>query len=228
MVIERINNNLSAVFNVDDPIYRSLICDKDYTPIDPDLSEYGTAEYGTGVYSTLKPTKNDIGALASQIEYLREMGIFLLEQIFIDTAAREFLKYQLETFFSSYQLENETFVEWIQKTYTTVFSSKVSNAAIKYALWPYSSRVPDIYNVVTESAYADFSFADCYLKTDVVFEGETVHVLPAIAETEASSSFTIRIVLYDTSSDDIFTVANIIENIIAAGIFYILEIQYTI
>ena len=227
MVIERINNNLQGLFNVDDPVYRSLICDKDYTPLDVLLSTYGSAMYGTGVYSTLKPIKNDIGALASQIEYLRELRTFLIEQIYIDTASREFLKYQLETFFSSYQLEDETFAEWIQKTFSTVFSQKVSNASIKYALWPYSSQIPDIYNVTTESAFADFSFADCYLKADVSWEGEMVHVLPAIAESEISSSFTIRIVLYDTSADDIYTIATITENMVAAGIFYIIEIHYT-
>lgn len=211
MVTDRINSNLSALYDIEDPIYKSLICDKD----------------GTIPSTITKPTDRDIGVIASQIEYLRQAAIYFLQQIYIDEAGDEFLKYQLETFFNSYRLENETNEEWIQRTFVTIFQQKVSKASIIFALTPYSSLTPVVNTISLGSGYADFSFADTYVDAEVIFEGETIIVLPAIAESDSSSFFTIRIILYDTPSEDIFTVQSIIEKTIAAGIIYILEIQYT-
>jgi hypothetical protein len=212
MIQERINNNLKALYNVhDDIVYKRLICDED--GVIPD--------------AITKPTDIDIGAIASQIEYLRRLSIDLLKQIFINEASQEFLKYQLEEFFGSLQLEDESDEQWVQRTIAIVFQHKVSRATIIFALRPFSSEEPQIVNVVTDNAFADFSYAGIYVKDKVFFDNRYVFILPAISEDYSSSFFTIKIILQDTLSSDIYTVQNIIENIIAAGISVVLQINYT-
>jgi len=214
MITDRINNSLDALFNVeDDIIYRRLICDK----------------YGTIPAVINKPTDIDIGVIASQIEYLRRLTIDLIKQIYIDQASGEFLRYQLEEFFSSLQLEDETDVEWVQRTIAIVFQHKVSRATIILSLRPYSTQEPIISNVIEDSAYADFSFADIYVKSKSMNPYGTgyVFVFPAVSENYSSAFFTIKITLYDTPFSDIYTVQGILNNIIAAGISYVLQIIYT-
>ena len=189
-VTQRINSNLASLFNIEDPIYKSLICDPDGTSA---FSVYGTGTYGSAVYSTQKPISRNIGAIASQIEYLRQAGIYFLQQIYINEANQEFLKYILNNYFDSYRLDGETDSEWINRTYAKVFQQKVSRASIIYSLTPYSSQTPEVSTVFNESGYADFSFADVYVSDEVTFEGETVYILPAIAESDESIFFTIRI-----------------------------------
>lgn len=211
-IVDRINNNLRTLYDVDnDQIYKSLICDKD----------------GTIPGTITKPTDIDIGVIASGIEYLRLLSIDLIDQLYVDDATGEFLKYQLEDFFSSLRLEDETDVEWVQRTIATVMQQKLSNASIIYSLRPYSSQEPEISNVIQESAFADFSFADVTNSGSYTMaDGTLVFWVPAIAENFQSSFYTIKITLYNTSSDDIWTVQNIIQKMLAAGISYILVIQY--
>ena len=214
MITDRINNSLNTLFDPEnDRIYQSLICDKN----------------GAIPVTINKPTDIDIGVFASQVEYLRRLTIDLIKQIYIDQASGEFLKYQLEEFFGSLRLEDETDAEWVQRTIAIVFQHKVSRATIIYSLRPYSTREPIISNVVEDSAYADFSFADVYIKSKSLNPYGTgyVFVFPAITENYSSAFFTIKITLYDTPSSDIFTVQGILDNILAAGISYVLQIIYT-
>ncbi len=177
---------------------------------------------GTNIhYSSVIPTDFQIGAIASQIEYLRKLSIDLIKQIFIDQAAYEFLKYQLNNFFNSLQAEGETNKAWVSRTIALVLQTKVSRASIIYALRPYSSQEPEINFVYNESAYADFCYADIYI------DDPDQLVLPAIAEEYDSQYFTIKITLYDTDTSDITTVYEILAIMIAAGISYILEVIYT-
>lgn len=146
-IVDRINNNLETLFDPEnDQIYKSLICDKD----------------GEIPSTITKPTDIDIGAIASEIEYFRLLSIDLIKQLYINQASGKFLKYQLEEYFASLRLEDETDVEWVQRTIANVFQQKVSRASIIFSLRPYSSQEPEITNVIQESAFADFSFADAY------------------------------------------------------------------
>ena len=211
-ITDKINNNLKTLFNIDDPVYKSLICDRN----------------GTIPSTISKPTDIDIGAIASQIEYLRLLSITLIKQLYLDEAASEFLKYQLNEFFNSLQFEDESDAEWVQRTIATVFQQKVSRAAIIYWLRPYSSLEPEISNVLTSSAFAGFCFAGRYdAGTYTMPDGTIIVYVPALAGSYDSSCYTIKITLYDTASVDIWTVQNILRKIIAAGITYYLEIKST-
>lgn len=177
---------------------------------------------GTNIhYDLVIPTDFQIGAIASQIEYLRKLSIDLINQIFIDKAEYEFLKYQLNNFFNSLQAEGETNKAWVSRAIATVLQPKVSRASIIYTLRPYSTQEPEINFVYNESAYADFCYADIYI------DDPDQLILPAIAEEYDSQYFTIKITLYDTDTSDITTVYEILSIMIAAGISYILEVIYS-
>ena len=90
--VDRINNNLSAFFDINDEVYRRLISDNQ----------------GTNPDTFVLPTDIDIGVLASQIEWLRRIKNTLNEQIYLNSSEGEFLKYTLETFFNSMRLEDGT------------------------------------------------------------------------------------------------------------------------
>jgi len=210
MIVDRLNNDLKLLFNIDDPVYKSFICDKN----------------GTIPSTITKPTDIDIGAIASLKEFLRQLSISLLKQIYIDQASDEFLTFTLNEYFESLKLEGETNSEWISRTIAKVFNPKVSRASIIFALRPYSSQEPEISNVSTESAFADFSFSDIYISGYDIVSGETIIVVPAISESLESAFFTIKVKLYDTPSSQLATVIDLLNNIIAAGITYVLEIEY--
>jgi hypothetical protein len=213
MITDRINQNLEALFNPEnDRIFKVLISDNG----------------GTIPLVIDKPTDIDIGAIGSQIEYLRQLSICSLKQMYINQATSDFLKFILNNFFDSLRLTDETDVQWVNRTIATVFAHKVSRATIIYAMRPFSSIEPEIVNVIQDSAYADFSYADVYISDTTEFDGETVHVFPAIAEDYQSAYFTIKIILYDTQLSDIFTVQDVLDKIIAAGISVILQINSSI
>ena len=202
MITDRINNNLSAFFDPEDIVYRTLISDAN----------------GAIPSTITKPTDIDIGALASQKEYLRRLSFYLVDQMFINEAENTILKFVLNTFFDSLQLLDESDARWVQRVLATIFNHKVSRATIIVALRPFSTQEPEITNILEDSAFADFSYADVYVRDTVMFEGSYVYVYPAVAEDFASSFFTIRIILYDTPLSDVFTVQDILDKIIAAGI----------
>lgn len=212
MITDRINNNLSALFNSEDEVYRALISDK----------------YGTIPETITKPTDIDTGVIASQIRYLRRLSVNYVEQMFIDEASHEFLKYILNNFFDSLQLEDESDAQWVQRVIATIFSQKVSRAMIIFSLRPFSSQEPEITNVLSESAFADFSYADVYTSGKTTLGDEIILYLAAVAEDYESAFFTIKVTLYNTLSSDIYTVQDILDKIIAAGISVILQINYDV
>jgi hypothetical protein len=203
-VAQNINNNLKAIFDIADELYLALI--SNINGVVPEDIE--------------KPTDIDIGAIASQQEYLRRVSLGLQKQIYIDQSSGEFLKYTLEQFFNSIRLAGETDEDWINRTITNVFNPKVSHASFIVALRPYSTLDPLIENFISFGAFAGVSFAGRYRLFTANWEGNQRRVYPAIARSLSSSLFTIRITLYNTLSENINTVTNIIDNIIAAGISY--------
>jgi len=211
MITDRINSNLSAFFDIEDPVYRVFISDKD----------------GVIPETVTKPTDIDIGANASKKEYLRRLSMSLIKQMFLNEAEKVILNYILNNFFDSLQLQDETDAQWVDRVIGTVFNHKVSRATIILALRPFSSREPVITNVTDQSAFCDFSYADIFFKDEAILDGETIFILPAVAENAESSDFTIKILLYDTPLSDVFSVRDIVDKVIAAGITVQLVIQKT-
>ena len=133
-ITDRINNNLKAIYNIDDDeLYKEFVCDKD----------------GTIPATITIPTDIDIGVIASQIEYLRLLSISLSNQLYIDRATGQFLKYELEQFFASLQLIDETEAEWITRTTNFILQPRCSKVALITALTPYFITPPAISNSST-------------------------------------------------------------------------------
>jgi hypothetical protein len=212
-ITDRINNNLSAIFNTDDDeIFKALVNDKD----------------GNIPGTINKPTDIDIGVIGSQIEYLRQLSITLLKQMYMDQQDTEFLEFTLNNYFDSLQLRDETEAEWLQRVINNVFSQKVSQSAIIFLMRPYSpGGEPEITNIIVDNAFADLSYCDIYSSGETTLDGDTIPYLAAIADTSNSAFFTIKVTLYDTPYAEIFTVQDVLNNIVAAGIDVVLQIIYT-
>jgi len=206
----RVNDSLRTIFNVDDPIYKTVICDYNGSP-DPVIT---------------KPVNFNLGALTNNIEYLRQFSIDLLKQIRVDFASGEFLKYIFETFFNSLRLENESEDSWRDRTVSLIFQPRVSKASIIRALRPFSSIDPVVIDGGGDSIFADVSFADRYMKSIQTVAGKNFYVFPAYAQEDSSSAYSIIVVLYNTNSSDLYTVANLLNKYIAAGISFKIEIKY--
>lgn len=211
MITDRINNNLSAIFDIEnDDIFKALINNID----------------GTIPGTVDKPTDFDIGVIASQIEYLRQLSITLLKQLNASEADTEFLEYTLETFFESFRLLNETDADWLNRTIDIIFSQKVSDTAIIYALTNYSSETPVITTDISDTGFADFSYCDIYQSGNYVLNGETIYFLSAIAEGFDATFFTFKVTLHNTAGAEVQICVNILNKLHAAGISWILEIIY--
>jgi hypothetical protein len=90
--------------------------------------------------------------------------------------------------------------------------------------WNYVTYNGTSFYITTETGQLAKLTNTFYNKVDTT---QTVYVLPAIANREDSSYFSIRIILQNTPSSDVYTVLDIIDKVVAAGIAYTLVIEYT-
>jgi photosystem II stability/assembly factor-like uncharacterized protein len=184
-------------------------------------------ELATSPDGITKPTNIEVGAFAGMLEYFRTFSKSMIDQLYIDKAVPEFLKYQLENFFESYKYIEETNSAWIDRTFSIVFEHKISNASIIYNLRPYSSQEPVISNANSSACFCDFSYCNIYIEEVIDDGGETVFIFPAILSSFSGILFTFKVTLYDTSPDDIEKVKFILDRFIAAGISYVIEVIET-
>jgi len=205
----RIDDSLKGLWNINDPIYKALISDRD----------------GTVPGTITKPTDLDIGAIAAMIEYLRLLSLSLRKQIQMDTSTGEFLKYTLETLLQILRLDGESEADWIARAKTILFQPRVSRASIIRVLRPFSSQEPIIVIGNEDAMFADVSFADRYKRESQTYMGDNFEVFPAFAQVFESSFYSIVIILYDTDPADLYEVVDILSNYVAAGIHYTIEIR---
>ena len=210
-IANNLNNQLKALFDIDDDIYKILFSNPN----------------GTIATEILKPTDIDIGADASIIEYLRRLSICLVKQLFLDEADSSFIDYIAEKYFNTLRFKSETNEDLINRIIAKVFRHKVSKAALIVALRPYSSQEPEIENVLSDAMFASYSFASRYKSFRATYNGGEKKVYPAIARSFSFSLYTIKIILYDTSSSQISTVNNVVKEVKASGITYELVIRTT-
>ena len=209
-VTTRLNNSLSAIWNIDDPIYQALISDIN-----------GTIPSIVNI-----PTDMNIGAIAGMLEYLRELKDTLENQIYMNLADTEFLQFTLNNYFGSTQLSTETNAQWLQRVISTIFEPKVSNAAIIYSLIPYSpGGTPTLFSGGTLFAFSDCSFSDITLYEVTTLDGSPFYVYPAYSQNTGSNLFfSLAITLYNTTPDMLATVFKILSKTVAAGIQYTVQI----
>ena len=114
----------------------------------------------------------------------------------------------------------------MQRVISIVFEPKVSNASIIYAMIPYSpGGTPTLSSGADESAFSDCSFSDVYITRTVTYNGQPFHIYPAYSQAVENTMFSLCVTLYNAATTDIPTVANILSKIIAAGIYYTIELK---
>jgi len=208
-ITERINNNLSVIYNIEnDDIYNSIICDKD----------------GIIAGTISRPDDIELGAITSQIEYLRILSHSLVDQLYIDQATGLYLKYVLENFFNSIQLPAETESAWIAREIALIFQPRISVGSIISALTSYSDPAPLVERLGYDSGFADRSFADIYDTYVTTYEGDDFYVFSAKSSEFGSSFFSITITMYNFTGR-VNELINIINAYIAAGITYTLKFE---
>jgi hypothetical protein len=208
-VREQINNNLQSFFDTNDDNYQVVFCDKDGSIIEP----------------IEKPTDIEYGAVASMLEYTRRLSQYIIDQLFLDRASEDTLKLVLVGFFSTPKEEGESIEDWIERVVAKVFAPKVSKAALIVALRKYSTQEPEIDNIANSGMFASHSFASRYRSYVTLKDGQPFKVFPARARSFDFSIFTIKIILYGTLAGQMVSVLNTIDETIAAGITYELEIK---
>ena len=206
-ITDRINNSLLALFDTTrDEIYKSVICD----------------DTGTIPSTITRPDDIDVGAVTSEIEYLRLLSKGLVNQLYIENANGLFLKFIMEDYFDCFRLLEETESEWIQREFDLIFRQKVSIAALFLALSPYSTPDPKIELLGSDEGFSDLCFADRYTTYTTTYQGDDFHVFSAKASLFGSSYFTLTITIYN-SYGMLKSIQKAIGNTVAAGINYNLK-----
>lgn len=208
---ERLNNSLRSLFNVDDEIFTSLISDVN----------------GAVPSVVSKPSDIDIGVVASMIEYLFLLTDNLSKQIYVNSADHEFLKFTLEEFFDSVQISGESDADWLARSISTLFQPKVSNAAIIYAMIPFSpGGMPSISSGAEDSMFADCSFCEMYVLKWSSWGGSPFLIYPSFSNEFNDTLFSLIVTLFNAETSKLTFIADILTKMKAAGIFLTIEIKY--
>lgn len=210
MITERVNQFLSAIFDLNDPIYKSLIANFE------------------GISSTkiLTPADFNEGAMSDLLEYNRELTAGLLKQIYFDQSHGSFLNMIINNHIGISRGNGESDDEYKKRTTDCLFSPKISPAAIKFLLRDYSTpNPPEIVEGEGVFCYSDSSYSDVYKKFKA--RGETYltgsWVYSAITHYNVTA-YLIIVILYNTPVQKLPVVIDIIKRSIAAGIDFQIEV----
>lgn len=207
-VTEQINEYLKALYDLDDPVYKSVYADRDGTP-NPTIND---------------PNDFNLGAVANVLEWNRQLGLCLVDQIFINKASTKYLREILEKNIGIIRYPGESDADYLARAQNFIIGRKVSKAAIIFSMRQYSSTEPVIQEGNFDVAYADVSYSDVYSSFQLV-SPTTDWVLPALSANENETSFFFVLKLTDTDPNDFVKVIDTLNRLVAAGVAY--EVQVT-
>lgn len=208
-----LNKFLRAKFDINDPIYKALIADVSQNP---------------EVTITLPEHFNN-GAIAGALEWVRQLSLFLQDQLQLDKASGRYFNLIIENFIGIVKYEGESQTDFVNRIISFILDPKVSEAAIIAATTPYSSPGPPQFLEGSESAFADVSFADNYdsFQNTTVGNEFNYWIMAAIAASGSSFSYFFILRLENTASADIVKVVDIMSRWVASGIDYEIQIVET-
>jgi len=213
-ISEKFNSYLK-MFNHNDPIYKSVFCDKN----------------GIENATIINPKDLNIGAIASMLEYNRRLTISLRKQIFLNQAVGDILDDFCYTIFGLQRIQGETDAQFSDRVTRYILSNKVSPAAIINVLKNYSSQMPEIIEGQLDAAFADVTFATRYKSMQQCLDTNSVYygwwIMPAIPIGTDGGEFYFTVIMYDLEPQNILTVIEIINDFKVAGVGYGIEIVYT-
>lgn len=205
-----LNKFLKAKYDTSDPIYKALISDS------------------SGVES---PTVNipadfNIGAIAGSLEWIRQLDLYLKNQLQLDTSSGMFFKLITEQYINITAYPSEIQADLVNRIISFILDPKISEASIIKVMIPYSS--PGLPEILTndEQMYADASFSDNYSSFQNTTPGIEFGywVMAAIAGNGSAFEYFFILRLENTSSSDIMKVIDIMSRWVAAGIEYEIRI----
>lgn len=208
-------NKLLTFFNHDDPIYKSVISDKDGVP-EPVIT---------------KPTDYHIGAIADVLEWNRHLTLGFLKQIFLNTAEGKYLDDYCYDMFGMYRNEGETDAEYSERVRKYILSNRLSPASIIVAVKDYSGKLPEIIEGQLDAAFADITYSDVYVPAWQC-ENPLPHpyhgwwVFPAIPTGTDGGEFYFILIVYNMKPEDAITVVDIVNTWKASGVGYHIEVRY--
>ncbi len=145
-ITKTLNKYLQAKLDVDHPIYKALIANKDnVVPPNPD-----------------NPSDLDIGAIANNLEWLRLLSKGLLNQLNWNDASTKYLNLTFHEHLGIVRYAGENDADYVQRVVNFMVAPKVSEASIIFYMIPYSS--PGFPQLITggETAFSDVSYSDNY------------------------------------------------------------------
>ena len=202
---------LRALYDVSDPIYKSLVSDVEGIP-EPIISN---------------PIDYKIGAIASVFEWQRQLALSLLKQLFLTEAEGKFLDLMIHEHIGLMRFENEDDAVYSARVQDYIISQKVSRAAIIYYTRPYSDPgEPEILDGADDAAFADITHSDVYTEFRNEQVGAFYHwwVFPAITASIGATAYFFVLRLENTNSADIAKVIDLLDRWVAGGIAYELQI----
>jgi hypothetical protein len=210
-ISETLNKYLRAIFDVEDSIYKSIISDSSGVPA-------GTIN---------NPMDYNIGAIAGMLEWMRNLSIDLVDQLFLNLAEGKWLDFIAHRHIGIVRYSGESDVDYISRIQKFIMADKVSPASIIYYTTPFSSPgAPQILEGEVDAAFAYASFSDNYDLFQNQSPGPQNNwwIMPAIPVGASSVAFFFVLRLENTSSADIEKVIDIVDRWKAEGIGYRIQI----
>lgn len=161
---------------------------------------------------------NDIntGAVSNIMEYTRRLSTFLIDQLNLNNAVREFLDNYGITYYDTIRNAGESDADYADRIVRKIFALKQTPVLIQQALLPFADQV-DIVEGIEDGAFSEISFTDNY--RDFFLPGESI-IKAAIAGLEGGMLFFFRVFMYNVDPADYKKIIQIIEDYRAAGIAY--------
>lgn len=160
---------------------------------------------------------NDIntGAISNILEYTRRLAMFLIDQLNLNMAVKEFLNYYGVTYYNVIRNAGESDTDYADRIARKIFALKQSPVLIQQALLPYATQV-DVVEGIDDGAFSESSFSDNY--RDFQLPGFIVKA--AIAGEDGGMIFYFKVFMYNVSSIYYQKIIQIIEDYRAAGTAY--------
>lgn len=206
-----LNKYLRALYETDDPIYKSLVADVDGIPA-------GTIN---------NPQDYNAGAVANMLEFVRQLSLCLIDQLFLDRASGKYLTLTTHEIIGIVKFEGESNSVFVSRIQDYILGYKVSRAAIIFYTRPFSSPgEPQILDGLDDAAFADVSYSDNNTMFQLGVNPPFTNwwVLPGVTISEQGASYFFVLRLENTASADIVKVVDLVNRWKGDGIGYEIQI----
>lgn len=212
MNIADVINKYMPQFDKTDAVYKAFISDPD------------------GIANPMINTPKDYnkGGIANLLEWLYKYSLELKKQIYLNLAETNWIDYIAGNFIGINRYEGENDADYVNRIKQFLMDKKISPASIIYATIPFSSPgLPVLYEGESSGAYADISYAGCYIEFFNTAPGPDQNnwVLPAISIGQQGGLFNFVLILQNTDTADIYKVLDIVQRWKAGGITFQIIIE---